>query len=78
MIGHLLRMFERPVVGQVIGDAGSPHRVVADLGCDAGLFRPPLDHPVRVGLPHPMRRASGPARGPEQGPVGIAPNAGGG
>ncbi len=38
MIGHLLRMFERPVVGELIGNAGSPQRVISDNRLGRYLF----------------------------------------
>ncbi len=66
VIGHLLRVLKRPAVGQVIGDAGSAKRVIADLGRDAGLPGPPLDHPVGIRLPHALRSAGRPPCGPEQ------------
>ncbi len=55
----MLRMLEGATALELIGDAGDPHRVVADLDFDPGLPGSALKHAVSIRLPHALRRAGG-------------------
>ncbi len=46
MIGHVRRLFQRPAVLQVSGDAGGTERVIAHSSIDAGSKRPTLPHGI--------------------------------
>ena len=44
VVGHLLGLFQRPSVEQVVRDPGGPEAVTANRGKNPGLPGPPLDH----------------------------------
>src|ERR1700730_6668175 len=52
VVGHRLRLLERPAVLQVDGDPGRPEAVAADERLDARLLGAPADHPPHVRLAH--------------------------
>src|SRR5271168_5028882 len=53
---HLLRVFEQAAVEQIDGDPRRSERMTPNARDDAGLNRPPHDHPPRVLPGHPEFR----------------------
>jgi hypothetical protein len=56
MVGDLLRLFQRAFVLHIGGDPGGAEDMVADLGLNAGVLGPALDHAVSILLPEAIRR----------------------
>jgi len=75
MVRHLPGFREGGIIFQVVGDAGGPHRVIADAGCDARPFSMALYQPVGVLLRQPVRYAGRAARGAKQRPVRVGRDA---
>jgi hypothetical protein len=46
--GHRLRVLQRAVALELIGNTGCAHRMIADARFDARLARALLNHPVAV------------------------------
>ena len=67
--GHDLRVLQRALALEVIGDAGRAHRMIADARLDACLARASLNHPVAVLLRHAVRPTRKTSGGAKQRPV---------
>jgi hypothetical protein len=76
MVGHGLRVLERALAFEIVGNAGGTQRVIANCRFDAGLFGPPLDHTIGVRLRHALRCTGRAAGRAEQGPILVAGDVG--
>ncbi len=78
VVCHLRRLFQRPAVLEIGGDAGRPKAVVAELGIDAGRGGAPADHRIGVARrQHGAGELAGAAAdGAEQRPLGVVADAG--